>query len=73
MKLFKSLSNQDPIVIVVEDGQWNAYGPETARSIFLVKLVQQQGGINESVEDGRYHFNAIRRGLKLELSLNRIN
>lgn len=60
------------IGIVVTDRRWDAYGPDTPRSRFLKKLIDKQGGINESVEDGVYVFNATRKGLNLELTLTRV-
>lgn len=64
--------NTDPIVVVVKDGRFDCYGPDNARSVFLKNLLFNLGGINETVEEGTYHFNAIRRGFKLEASLTPI-
>ena len=51
----------DPLTIVVKGDRWDALG--TPGSIYhqkLYTLLVKMGGINESVEDGTYHFNVER-------------
>lgn len=63
--------NHDPLVVVVTSDRYECYGDPTSRNAWLMALLKQQGGINETVEPGTYHFNARRRGLfKLVLSLD---
>jgi len=65
--------NNDPILITVKDGHWLAHTeePRSARSIWLYAVLQRQGGIAESVEDGSYRYNVRRRGFRLEASLTK--
>lgn len=62
-----------PIVVVVKDGRWDAYSMNptlTLHDHFLLNLIKQQGGINESVTDGTYLFNSTRKGVfKQEMTL----
>lgn len=58
------MSNPDPtdhtpILIEVANGRWDAYGPVTLRSQYLINILNAQGGVNESVPDGTYHFNVL--------------
>lgn len=46
------------IEILVHDGRWDALGLDTPRNHELFAILQSIGGINESVEDGVYVFNA---------------
>ena len=62
--------NHDPILVEVRDGQYNCYGDLTTRSAWLAALLKRQGGVNETVEEGYYHYNAIRRGFKLIITLS---
>lgn len=59
----------DPIIVVVKDGRWNAYGPVTPRSQELYAILAGMGGVNESVTDGTYHFNVKKVGLENIASL----
>ena len=62
-----------PIVVEVRNGQWDAYSQNpipTGHDQWLLSLIRLQGGINESVTEGHYYFNAKKRLFgKLELSL----
>lgn len=60
---------REPLTLVVDDSEWNAFGPITRRSRALYNLLQLVGGINESVEPGTYQFNARRLGFRLETML----
>ena len=61
--------NKDPIHVVVYASRWDSYGkPGSFRAHYLFELLKRNG-ISDSVEPGHYVFNAIRKGLKLELSL----
>lgn len=43
--------------IVVEDGRWNAYGnPESTMHKGLFEILEQEGGISDTVEPGVYDF-----------------
>jgi len=64
--------NNDPLVITVMDGHWNAYGTPGPRSTWLYSVLERQGGIAESVENGAYHFNVERRGFRLVTTLTKI-
>jgi hypothetical protein len=61
--------NHDPIEVVVSETEYNCYGPTTKRSIRLTAILQNLGGINETVKPGAYHFNVKRRNFKLIASL----
>ena len=71
--MFKT-KNTDPIVIVVKDGRWDAFAkvPATKRDHWLLSLINQMGGINENVAEGRYNFNAKRIGFKIHADLTKI-
>jgi hypothetical protein len=70
--LFKK-KDLSPITVVVRDGRYDCYGPNTARSAWLADMLMRvQGGVNESVADGTYHYNVIRKGFTLESSLTLI-
>ena len=50
-----------PIIVEVKDGRWDAYSinPEpTERDQMLLALINESGGINESVTPGLWSFNA---------------
>lgn len=66
--MFKK-KNQDPILVIVRDGRYECYGPVTDRSEYLYRVLTSRGGVNESVPDGRYHFNVVRRGFKFVFTL----
>ncbi len=71
--MFKITRDTSPIHVVVKDGHWDAYGPDTPRSRQLKKLIDQAGGINEAVTDGCYAFNAKwAKWLKVEVTMTRI-
>jgi hypothetical protein len=65
--------NIKPIVVLVKDGRYDAYGlyPEaTERDRWLMSLLKAAGGINEQVEEGVYYFNAQKLGpnsIKMDL------
>lgn len=48
-----------PIVVVVANGRWDAYGEPTPRTQYLYNMLVALGGINESVPDGTHHFNVL--------------
>lgn len=64
----------DPLTVVVKGDRWDALG--TPGSIYhqkLYTLLAKIGGINESVEDGTYHFNVeYRRFFKIYMTLTKI-
>lgn len=62
--------NRAPMLVVVRDGQYNCFGLPTARNVFLMETLKRQGGIADSVPDGRYHYNVRRRGFKYIATLN---
>lgn len=64
--------NHDPLVVVVKGDRWDAFGSPTPRSQWLYAILEKQGGIAESVEDGTYHYNVRRRGFRLEASLTKV-
>ena len=49
--------NQYPILIVVANGRWDAYGPITLRTQELTRILTEIGGVSDSVPEGNYHFN----------------
>jgi hypothetical protein len=57
-----------PVVVEVRDGRWECYGHDTMRARWLYKIIKTQG-ISDQTPEGLYHFNAIRKGFKLELTL----
>jgi len=61
--------NTDPLLVVVKDGRWDAFGPNTLRSQYLYKVLSYTGGVNESVPEGRYHFNVKLEGFKILTTL----
>lgn len=65
--------NTDPIVVVVKNGRFDCFGPDNLRSHYLKNWLFKLGGINESVEEGTYHFNVVRKGFRHHASLTRIN
>lgn len=49
------------IIVEVKDGKWDAYSlnnPPTDRDRWLLGLIRMAGGINETVEEGRWIFTA---------------
>lgn len=54
-----------PLLVVVNDMGWWAYGPDTVRNRWLTAVITNEGGVNESVPPGNYHFNIVRKGFKL--------
>jgi hypothetical protein len=63
----------DPILVVVEGGNWEAAAltdTPTLRDAYLFGHLSGMGGVNESVESGRYHFNIENVGGLLIASLN---
>ena len=64
--------NTDPLVVVVKDGRWNAFGTPGTRSEWLFATLQAQGGIADSVGDGTYHYNIKRKGFRLVATLIKI-
>ncbi len=51
---------RQPIVVVVENGRYDAYSMHsvpTKRDLWLMATLAGMGGVNESVEPGTYHFN----------------
>lgn len=48
------------IVVQVKDGRYDCFGPDTPVGHFLVAVINELGGINETVEDGFYHFRAFK-------------
>lgn len=72
-RIIECFRDGPPLTVIVSDDRYDAYGeiPPTSRDAWLYGLLQNQGGINHTVEPGVYHFNAKwRNPLKLELSLN---
>ena len=61
--------NQPPLTVLVTEGRWDAVDAPTTRNIWLVQVLKAQGGINETVPPGTYHYNVKRKGLKLIASL----
>ena len=49
--------NLEGIEIVVKDGRWTAYGPDTPRSKELFKILNEMGGVAETVPEGTHIFN----------------
>lgn len=58
-----------PITVVVKNGRWDAFGPTTPRSQYLIAILNQQGGVSDSVAEGTYHYNVKTIGLTLVASL----
>lgn len=53
-----SVTTEQYLVIVVGNGRWDAFGDPSPANQFLLELLQQMGGVSESVADGTYHFSA---------------
>lgn len=49
--------NQPPLTVLVTEGRWDAVDAPTPCNLWLVQVLQAQGGINESVPQGTYHYN----------------
>lgn len=64
-----AFENDRPIIIIVKEDRYDAYGPETPRSRQLMATLQRMGGINESVAPGLYHFNVIHQDGQLLATL----
>lgn len=47
-----------PITVIVQNGRYDAFveHPITKNDEITFEMLEKLGGINESVEDGRYHF-----------------
>lgn len=58
-----------PVTIVVSKDRWDAFDAPTPRNKALVEHLKQQGGINESVPPGLYHYNVYRKGFRHYASL----
>jgi len=57
-----------PIVVIVTDTSWTAYGtnePSTPRDKWLYTELSAMGGVNHSVPAGTYHFNIIGKRIQL--------
>lgn len=54
--------NQNPILIVVANGRWDAFGDVTPRNQELTKILTEMGGVSDSVPEGKYHFNVKKIG-----------
>lgn len=63
-------ATKDPIIVVVDGGRWEANGPDTIRSQFLLNVLQMLGGVNESVPPGTYHFNMKSHWFKMSFALD---
>jgi len=60
MFIVKPKKNSDPLVVVVKGDRWDALGdPNSRYHRKLYTLLVKLGGIDESVEDGTYHFNIV--------------
>lgn len=49
-----------PILVIVENGRWDAlsFRPiPSIRDLSLVDVLKEMGGVSDTVEDGLYHFN----------------
>lgn len=68
-KIFKK-SNDSGLLVVVQNGEYRCYGEPTPRNQFLMELLKRQGGINHTVTDGCYRYNAKRRGLNWIVTLH---
>lgn len=68
------LFNKKPGVnVYVHDGRYDIIDKPTFRNRWLAELLMRQGGINESVPDGMYNFNARIRGFKIIMDLDRMD
>lgn len=68
------LTDLNPILVVVNSSRYEAFslaGPvATPRDEMLFALLQQQGGVSNTVAPGSYHFNAVPgKGSSLILTL----
>lgn len=63
--------NRTPLTVIVKDGQYTMLGDANSPwHGMLSKQLQAMGGINESVQDGTYHFNMkAHRFFKVKLTL----
>lgn len=62
-----------PLSIVVENGHWGAFGDATSwKNRFAMKLLENAGGISDTVEDGWYQFTVERRGWTLYTNLQKV-
>ena len=53
-----SVTTENYIVVIVGNGRWDAFGEPSPASQFLFELLNQMGGVSDSVPDGTYHFSA---------------
>lgn len=49
-----------PLTVVVTEDRWDAIDVLTFRNFMLTQHLKAQGGINESVSPGLYHYNVRR-------------
>lgn len=61
------------ITVVVANGRYECFGPNTARSARLAAILKKMGGVRDTVPDGTYTFNTKRVGLKLIAQLEPTN
>jgi hypothetical protein len=57
------ISLEQPIVVVVSGDSWDAYSlndPITDRDQWLFTVLESMNGVDENVEPGAYHFNAVK-------------
>ena len=72
--MFGKNKKKQPLLVEVTETDWFAYGdPSSPRSAFLYKMLTLAGGINESVQPGRYHFDVERRFFKYYSTLEPAN
>lgn len=52
------LDDPTPLIVQVTGGRYDCFAKSsTPKGTYLLGFLQGMGGINESVEDGTYHFN----------------
>lgn len=54
---FQIIPGNTPLTIIVHNGRYDVYGPETERSKSLKDILDHIGGISDTVADGTYEFN----------------
>lgn len=57
------------LFVRVGNGRYDMYAAPSLRTRVLRNLLLAQGGVSDTVAPGWYEFRAIRKGLKIELSL----
>lgn len=64
-------TSNDPLVVVVEDGQWSTDPGANARLIWLYTLLMiiSGGSQDTGLDNGLYHFNMKSNWFKMELTL----